>query len=34
MEADSASEDTKQWAADQTEKAKQSVRNTENRRQY
>jgi uncharacterized protein YjbJ (UPF0337 family) len=33
-EADSASEDTKQWAVDQTEKAKQSVRNTENPRQY
>jgi uncharacterized protein YjbJ (UPF0337 family) len=33
-EADSASKDAKQWAVDQTEKAKQSMRDTENRRQY
>lgn len=33
-EADKASTDAKQWTVDQTEKAKQSVRNTEIPRQY
>lgn len=33
-EADKASTDAKQWAVDKTEKAKQSVRNTEIPRQY
>lgn len=33
-EADKASTDAKQWAVDQTEKAKQSVRDTEIPRQY
>lgn len=33
-EAEVASKDAKQWAVDKTEKAKQSVRNTEIPRQY